>query len=47
MALEFDPYDDIEMCSECFDDEEYDFGLCVNCLEISLEKSENTLDILS
>ena len=25
--------DEIEMCSNCFDEEEYDFGLCVSCVE--------------
>lgn len=35
MEIKFDPYDedDIEMCSNCFEDEEYDFGLCVACVE--------------
>ena len=39
MALEFDPLDDIEMCSNCFEDEEYDFGLCVACAEEALEEA--------
>lgn len=38
MALVFDPIDDIEVCSNCFDDEEYDFGLCVACVEELLEE---------
>lgn len=36
MALEFDPYEDNEMCSKCFRDEEYEFGLCVTCIEKNL-----------
>lgn len=40
MALEFDPLDDIEMCSNCFEDEEYDFGLCVACVELAMEEIE-------
>lgn len=40
MALEFDPYDDIEMCSNCFEEEEYDFGLCVACVELAMEEIE-------
>ena len=39
MALNFDPFDEdeLDMCQKCFDDEEYDFGLCVACLEEKLE----------
>ena len=42
MEIEFDPYDDIEMCSNCFEDEEYDFGLCVACVEELLEEMDLT-----
>jgi hypothetical protein len=46
MALEFDPLDEIEMCSNCFDEEEYDFGLCVACVEEAMEEiRENNLTI--
>jgi hypothetical protein len=38
---QFDPYDDIEMCSNCFEEEEYDFGLCVACVELAMEEIEN------
>lgn len=43
MALEFNPYDedDLEMCSNCGEDEEYDFGLCVSCVEEALDEMEN------
>jgi hypothetical protein len=32
--------DEIEMCSNCFEDEEYDFGLCVACVELAMEEIE-------
>jgi hypothetical protein len=38
--------DEIEMCSNCFDEEEYDFGLCVACVEEAMEEiRENNLTI--
>jgi hypothetical protein len=32
--------DDLEMCSNCFDDEEYDFGLCITCVEEAFAEIE-------
>lgn len=52
MALEFDPFDEIEMCEICGEDEEWDFGMCISCAEekaqeISLEDVLIGLDFLS
>lgn len=40
MALNIDPFDEdeIEMCSDCLEDEEYDYGLCIGCYEATLEE---------
>lgn len=47
--LNYDPLEDDEICSNCFDDEIYDFGLCITCVEEALaeieEMFEETLDI--
>lgn len=48
--LTFDPFDEeLDMCSNCFEDEEYDFGLCIACVEEAFaeieEMFEETLDI--
>lgn len=46
MEIVFNPFDedDIEMCSNCFEEEEYDFGLCVACVELAMEEmSESEL----
>jgi hypothetical protein len=38
--LIYDPLDDEDICSNCFEDEVYDFGLCVDCVETALEEIE-------
>ena len=46
--MNFDPFDDEDVCSNCFEDEVYDFGLCITCVEEALaeieEMFEETLD---
>ena len=29
-----------DICTKCHEDEEYDFGLCIGCVEESLEDGE-------
>lgn len=41
MALKFDVIEDTDLCSECFDDEEYVYGLCVGCAEELLAEMDD------